>query len=40
VTGPPLKAVTDDSGNFAFADLPDATYFVTAETDGRGIIRT
>lgn len=34
VTGPSIKAVTDDAGNFAFTDLPAATYVLTAEADG------
>ena len=30
----PLKITTDVIGNFAFADLPAATYILTAEADG------
>src|SRR5216684_5298940 len=30
----PFKTVTDDTGNFAFLDLPAATYTLTAEANG------
>ncbi len=30
----PFKTVSDDSGNFAFLDLPAATYALTAEANG------
>ena len=32
--GEPLKTVTDATGNFAFLDLPAASYTLTAEADG------
>ena len=32
--GPPLKTVTDETGNFAFLDLPASNYTLTAEGDG------
>src|SRR6266851_3316278 len=31
---PPLKSVTDETGNFIFRDLPAATYLLSAEADG------
>jgi Carboxypeptidase regulatory-like domain/TonB-dependent Receptor Plug Domain len=34
IQGVPVKAVTDDSGNFAFLDLPAANYTLTVEADG------
>lgn len=34
VPSPPIKTVTDDAGDFAFADLPAATYVLTVEADG------
>src|SRR5438132_842550 len=34
IQGTPVKAVTDDAGNFAFLDLPAANYTLTAEADG------
>ncbi|MCU1267242.1 MAG: hypothetical protein JWM21_3560 [Acidobacteria bacterium] len=30
----PLETITDEAGNFAFAELPAATYLLTAEADG------
>jgi len=34
VSTPPIKTVTDDVGDFVFADLPAATYVLTVEADG------
>src|SRR5437773_2104868 len=34
VQGAPVKTVTDETGNFAFLDLPSANYILTAEADG------
>jgi hypothetical protein len=31
--GTPFKAITDESGNFAFLDLPSANYILTAEAN-------
>src|SRR5712692_3210857 len=32
--GAPIKTVTDETGHFAFLDLPAAAYILTAEADG------
>src|SRR6185503_18410099 len=32
--GAALKTVTDETGNFAFLDLPSANYLLTAEANG------
>ena len=37
--GPPVKTVTDGTGNFAFLDLPAANYTLTAEADGLPIVK-
>ncbi len=34
VQGAPVKTVTDETGNFAFLDLPSANYVLAAEADG------
>jgi hypothetical protein len=34
-----LKVVTDELGNFIFADLPAATYVLTAEADGLATVK-
>jgi hypothetical protein len=34
-----LKVVTDEVGNFIFADLPAATYVLTAEADGLATVK-
>jgi len=34
VSSPPIKTVSDDVGDFVFADLPAATYVLTVEADG------
>ena len=34
-----LKVVTDEAGNFVFADLPAATYVLTAEADGLATVK-
>lgn len=38
VPGQSIKTVTDDAGNFAFADLPAATYVLTVEADRLPIV--
>jgi hypothetical protein len=34
VPGASIKTVTDDAGDFAFADLPAASYLLAVEADG------
>src|SRR5260370_14757103 len=31
---PPLRSITDESGNFIFSDLPAGTYLLSAEANG------